>query len=103
MNMDRNALAPRHARAALIAPPGPRKARSEQQNLAGWLFALPWTVIFLVFMAVPILVSFVLSFTDFDIANLQNPFNLHFIGIQNYTKLLQDQTFLLSALNTVII
>ena len=96
-------LAPPQAQAALKAPPGPRKARSEQQNLAGWLFALPWTAIFLVFMALPILVSFVLSFTDFGIANLQNPFNLHFTGIQNYTKLLQDQTFLLSALNTLII
>ena len=96
-------LAPPQAQAALKAPPGPRKARNEQQNLAGWLFALPWTVIFLVFMAVPILVSFVLSFTDFGIANLQNPFNLHFIGVQNYTKLLQDQTFQQSALNTLII
>src|SRR5947209_3054942 len=96
-------LAPLQAQAALKAPPGPRKVRREQQNLAGWLFALPWTVIFLVFMALPILVSFVLSFTDFGIANLQNPFNLHFIGGQNYAQLIHDPTFLTSALNTLVI
>lgn len=79
------------------------KARREQQNLAGWLFALPWTLIFLVFMALPILVSFMLSFTDFGIANLQNPFSLHFIGGQNYVQLMHDPTFLQSALNTVVI
>src|SRR5205085_8984701 len=54
-------------------------------------------------MALPILVSLVLSFTDFGIANLQNPFNLHFVGGQNYAQLIHDPTFLLSALNTLII
>jgi multiple sugar transport system permease protein len=37
----------------------------EHHNLAGWLFALPWTVIFLIFLAMPIIASFILSFTDF--------------------------------------
>jgi multiple sugar transport system permease protein len=96
-------LAPPQAQAARQAPPRPGRTRREQQNLVGWLFALPWALIFLVFMALPILVSFVLSFTDFGIANLQTPFNLHFIGGQNYVQLLHDQTFLTSAVNTLII
>src|SRR5438105_7435353 len=97
------ALVSPRSQAARQAPPRPGKPGREQQTLAGWLFALPWTLIFLVFMTLPILASFVLSFTDFGIANLQNPFNLHFIGVQNYVQLLHDQTFLLSALNTLFI
>ncbi len=96
-------LAPVQAPAARQMPPKPGRASREQQNLAGWLFALPWTLIFLVFMALPILASFVLSFTNFGIANLQSPFTAQFIGGQNYAQLLHDQTFLISALNTLII
>ncbi|GHO50969.1 carbohydrate ABC transporter permease [Ktedonospora formicarum] len=72
-----------------------------RQNIAGWIFALPWGIIFLVFMAGPILASLILSFTDFSLGNLANPFDLHFIGFQNYIKLTHDATFLSAALNTV--
>lgn len=91
------------AQAARQTSPAPRGAGHGRQTLAGWLFALPWTVIFLVFMAIPIIASLVLSFTNFGIANLRNPFDLQFIGVQNYVNLLHDQTFLLSALNTIFI
>lgn len=94
---DITALSPR-IQATRKASPGSGR---EQRNLAGWLFALPWTAIFLIFMALPILVSLVLSFTDFGLASLQNPFNLHFIGVQNYVQLMHDQTFLTAALNTL--
>jgi multiple sugar transport system permease protein len=97
------ALASPTTPAAHQAPPRPGKAGPEQRNLTGWLFALPWTAIFLIFMALPILVSFVLSFTDFGLANLLNPFSLHFIGLQNYMHLAHDQTFSVAALNTLII
>jgi len=94
-----SAIAPQ-SKAALNAPP---QAHVKRHNLAGWLFATPWVVIFLAFMALPIIASLVLSFTDFGIANLQNPFNLHFIGMRNYAKLAQDQLFLTAALNTIIV
>jgi ABC-type sugar transport system permease subunit len=99
---DMTLLSPQ-AQATRQAPPRPAGPGREQHTLAGWLFALPWTAIFLVFMALPIIASFVLSFTDFGIANLQNPFQLHFIGVQNYVKLAHDQTFLLAALNTLYV
>lgn len=86
--------------AARKAPP-PYDVR--RHNLAGWLFATPWVVIFVVFMAFPIIASLILSFTDFGIANLQDPFNLHFIGLQNYGRLAHDQLFLTAALNTIIV
>ena len=94
-----SAIAP-PAKAARQAPP-PNDVK--RHNLAVWLFAAPWTLIFLVFMALPIIASLVLSFTNFGIANLQNPFDLHFIGLRNYAQLAHDQLFLQAALNTIIV
>jgi len=94
-----SAIAP-PAKAARQAPP-PNDVK--RHNLAGWLFAAPWTLIFLVFMALPIIASLILSFTNFGIANLQNPFDLHFIGLRNYAQLAHDQLFLQAALNTIIV
>lgn len=94
-----SAIAPQAKAARQAPPPAPVK----RHNLAGWLFATPWVVIFLVFMALPILASLVLSFTDFGLANLANPFNLNFIGLQNYGRLVHDQLFLQAALNTIIV
>src|SRR5690242_20193869 len=72
-----------------------------KHNIIGWIFAAPWTLIFLIFLAGPIVAALILSFTNFGLLNLTNPFNLHFIGFQNYIKLFQDQVFLTSALNTL--
>jgi ABC-type sugar transport system permease subunit len=72
-----------------------------KRNVIGWIFATPWTLIFLIFLLGPIVVALILSFTDFGFANLANPFNLHFVGMRNYVKLFQDQLFLTSALNTL--
>lgn len=84
-------------RAARNASPRP----NWKSNLIGWIFATPWTLIFLIFLVGPIVASLILSFTDFGFANLANPFNLHFIGIQNYVNLFQDQMFLTAVLNTL--
>ena len=48
------------------APVWPRVRR----HLTGWIFALPFLTIFAVFLAVPIVASFALSFTGFGLANL---------------------------------
>ena len=87
------------ARAALNAP---RKSRVGSGNRPiAWLFASPWIIIFVVFMAAPIIASLILSFTDFGIANIANPFNLNFIGFQNYVQLVHDPTFITAVLNTL--
>jgi multiple sugar transport system permease protein len=69
-------------------------------HLTGWLFAAPFVVIFAVFLAIPILASFVLSFTNFGIANIQDWFSADLIGADNYTKLFDDEKFLKAARNT---
>jgi len=70
-------------------------------GLVAWAFASPWIIIFVVFMAAPIIASLILSFSDFGIANIANPFNLTFIGFQNYVKLVHDPTFITAVQNTL--
>ena len=71
-----------------------------RQHLTGWAFALPFVIIFFVFMAGPILASFVLSLTDFGLRDLRNPLGVNFVGLANYAELLGDPTFRISLLNT---
>ncbi|MFE2938115.1 carbohydrate ABC transporter permease [Streptomyces sp. NPDC059255] len=84
-------------------PGGPRRRRKPSmgvQNVAGWLFSTPFLVLFLVFMAVPILATLAMSFTDFGLRNVTRPLDAEFIGFENYVKLFQDDKFLTSLFNT---
>ena len=72
-----------------------------RQTLAAWGFSLPFLVLFLVFMAGPVLASLTMSFTDFTSRDLRNPLAINFVGLENFTKLLSDDRFLRSALNTL--
>lgn len=83
------------------AGPAPLAERL-RPHLTGWLFALPFLVIFLVFLAIPILASFLLSFTGFGIANLRDWFSAEFVGFDNYTRLLDDERFLNASRNTAV-
>ena len=73
---------------------------SLRQQLTGWAFALPFVVIFLAFLAGPLLASLVLSLTDFGLRDLRNPLGVNFIGLQNYVELFGDSTFHKALLNT---
>ncbi len=73
---------------------------SLRQNLTGWGFALPFVIIFVVFMAGPIIASLVLSFTDFGLRDLRNPLGTNFIGLDNYIELAGDPTFRIALVNT---
>jgi ABC-type sugar transport system permease subunit len=72
-----------------------------REDLVGWAFAAPFVILFLVFLAFPIVASFALSFTGFGLRDLQNPVGATFVGIQNYADLLGDPTFWKSLGNTV--
>ncbi|HEX6479069.1 MAG TPA: sugar ABC transporter permease, partial [Ktedonobacteraceae bacterium] len=100
--MNTTTQAPVVTQAARAARNAPRKPRVKPgSGLVAWAFASPWIIIFVVFMAAPIIASLILSFTDFGIANIGNPFNLNFIGFQNYVKLVHDPTFITAVLNTL--
>jgi ABC-type sugar transport system permease subunit len=77
----------------------PRFARL-RPHLTGWLFALPFVALFLVFWALPIVASFVLSLTDFGIFDLRDPLGAQFAGLDNYSKLIHDELFWKAARNT---
>lgn len=83
------------------APPSRGSARrARRMTLTAWLFALPFVVLFLVFMAGPIVGSLFMSFTDMTTRDLQTPFQVNIVGIDNYVRLFQDPRFLRSLLNT---
>jgi multiple sugar transport system permease protein len=69
-------------------------------HLIGWGFALPFVLIFAVFMAGPIAASMVMSLTDFGLRDLRNPLGTDFVGLDNYSALLGDPKFRAALLNT---
>jgi multiple sugar transport system permease protein len=81
------------------APPGPaprRRTRRQRQGLVAWGFSLPFVIVFAVFMIVPLVGSFAMSFTDFTARDIQTPFAVNFAGLDQYAKLFADPRFLTS-------
>ena len=68
----------------------------------GWSFALPFVVLFTVFMAGPIVVSFLVGFTDLRVTDIRSPLNVEFVGFDNYAEVLRDPTFHKAAWNTAL-
>lgn len=66
-----------------------------REALAGWLFALPWIIGFLVFTAGPMLFSLYTSFTRYNITTTPQ-----WIGLQNYRHLFEDRFFYIALFNT---
>ena len=65
-------------------------------NKYGYLFILPFLIVFIVFSIYPILRTLYLSFTDFSGYG-----EINFIGFQNYTRLVKDSIFWTALGNTV--
>ena len=86
-------------RTAEAAPPA--SGRSWRDDLTGWAFAAPFVILFVIFLAFPILASFFLSFTSFGLRDLANPVGASVVGIQNYIDLLSDEKFWKALFNTV--
>ena len=70
--------------------------RARRQALIAWGFALPFVIVFAVFMLVPIVGSFAMSFTDFRASDIQTPFAVSFTGFEQYATLFADDRFLKS-------
>ncbi|MDQ3809632.1 MAG: hypothetical protein M3336_05015, partial [Chloroflexota bacterium] len=66
-----------------------------QESLIAYLFILPSFVGFVVFLVIPILASLGLSLFDWEL--LLPP---RFVGLQNFSQLLQDQIFRAVVINT---
>ncbi len=73
-----------------------------RETLVAWSFALPFLLLFLVFMAGPILIALVTSFTDMRVTDIRNPLAIEFIGLDNYLAVIGDARFLKAAANTAV-
>jgi multiple sugar transport system permease protein len=71
-----------------------------REVMAGYLFSLPFLVLFLTFTIGPVIASFLMSFTDLRSADIRSPLAVGLVGIDNYTKLFSDETFQKAAFNT---
>jgi multiple sugar transport system permease protein len=75
--------------------------RKQENTFAGYLFASPWIVGFLIFVVIPLAFSIYWSFTDYRVNANKAP---AWIGFQNYSNLiLKDQGFRASIVNTLFL
>ena len=65
-----------------------RRKKFFRENLAGYLFISPWLLGFLAFTVVPIVASFFLAFTNYDILSAPK-----FAGLANFTRMMGDARY----------
>ena len=86
------------------AKPATRRGASggarRREALAGYAFALPFLLLFLVFTVGPVIASLGMSFTDLRSADISNPLAVEGVGLENYTKLMSDDSFQQAGINT---
>lgn len=70
---------------------------SNNQKIAGWLFIFPALIGTLIFIIIPVICSFGLSFAKWD---LLNP--IQFVGIDNYREIFTEPLFYKIFWNTIV-
>ena len=76
-----------------------RKAGGWRKNVPFIVMLMPFLIVFVLFMLLPVLIAVVLSFTDFNM--LQVP---SFVGAANYIRLFfEDDVFMIDIKNTLIL
>ena len=81
-----------------VAPVRRRERMTSREALSGLMFVSPFIVGFVIFSALPMIASLVLSLTDFD---PRRPDEVRFIGLDNYARMLRDPILLESLWVTV--
>ncbi|WP_265522698.1 carbohydrate ABC transporter permease [Oerskovia flava] len=76
-------------------------ARRRRRGWAAWGFALPFTVLFAVFLVLPVVSSLYMSFTDMRGADLRDPLAVEFVGFDNFATVLADDKFRQAIGNTI--
>ncbi len=69
----------------------------QSENLKGYLFILPWLIGFFVFTIYPIVMSFTMSFFDWDLFGERT-----FIGFGNYVEIFSNEIFHICLSNTLL-
>ena len=75
-----------------------KRSRNIKEYISGTLFVAPFMILFFTFVAFPVIISLLISLTDYDM--LQKP---NFVGLENYSELfLNDDVFGISVRNTLL-
>lgn len=74
-----------------------RSSFMRREAIEGFLCITPWLIGFVLFIAGPMLASVWLAMTDYEIL-----LPIHFVGLDNFAKLGQDQLFWKSLWNTAV-
>ncbi|WUG92033.1 sugar ABC transporter permease [Streptomyces violaceus] len=83
-------------------PQGPRGGSGRlQRTLVAWAFCSPFVLLFATFGLWPVLSSLSMSVTDITSKDVETPFSVNFVGLENYATLFADPTFVRAALNTL--
>lgn len=72
-----------------------------RKSIPGYLFVAPAIVILSLFLFVPVIMSFLISLTDWNIYGLADRSSVSFVGLKNYSRVLQDVVFWKSLWNTL--
>ncbi|MFI6322871.1 carbohydrate ABC transporter permease [Nonomuraea sp. NPDC050556] len=72
-----------------------------RRAVAGWVFALPFVLLYAAFELVPLLVSVVMSFTDMRSTDLRDPLSIDAVGLGNFARILGDDKFWQATFNTL--
>ncbi|MDO5306747.1 MAG: sugar ABC transporter permease [bacterium] len=73
------------------------KIENKKDSFYGFLFVLPAFLGTLIFIVIPIFVSFTLSFTDWDLLN-----EITFVGLNNYKTIFTQEVFSKILINTLV-
>lgn len=69
----------------------------KESNKTGYLMSLPYGIYFLLFLAFPLVFSFILIFHKWNIVT-----PMEWVGLRNFTRLFSDVQFFKSIFNTII-
>lgn len=78
-------------------PAGTRKKRKKKGWLTPYIMIFPAYSVYLIFVLIPVIAGFCFSFTNYDFYK-----TMDFVGLKNYARLLRDEEFLHSIVNTLV-
>ncbi|MGW1618762.1 carbohydrate ABC transporter permease [Streptomyces sp. NPDC002172] len=73
-----------------------------RRTAVAWLFLAPFTLVFLLYTAVPTVAALGFSLTDLRGSDLRHPLAVDFTGLENYVRLFQDDSFVKDIGNTAL-
>ena len=85
-------------RSDAAAPPPRNRPIGKSPATIAWLMLVPAGVLLVTFLIIPIILTFILAFTN---ARLISPQPATFVGVDNFVRLFSDETFWASLRNTV--